>query len=225
MHQRGSLRRLRVRVDRDFGTPPLGDPSWRLDPPPVPRLGYWADFLPAHPWPGLPGRSVRARDYRPSVQDAKLSLRWRAGTWLGKVSASDEHIVAVSGGSVAFKTRTVCRRSENERWSKEALEAVSCTPWTSSGKVADAAAPMRSKRYITKAEILRLGPTEGCGGCSGVAIAHTPACEARFERLWTQESDEKALIQPKAPAVLGGPAVVPPAPLFEPPTPPQAADT
>ena len=29
------------------------------------------------------GEQVWARDYRPSVQDTKLSLRWRAGTWLG----------------------------------------------------------------------------------------------------------------------------------------------
>ena len=57
--------------------------------------------------------------------------------------------------------------------------------------------------------------TEGCGGCSGVSITYTPACKARFARLWAQESDEKAFIQPKAPAVLGGPAVVPPGPLFE----------
>ena len=107
------------------------------------------------------------------------------------------------GVQVAMKTRVVRRRPENERWSKEKLAAVSCFPWTSSEKIADAAMPSRPRRYITKGEVERLGPTEGCRGCSGEAVTHSAPCKVRFERFWEEEQRQKDLLRPVTPSVLG----------------------
>ena len=97
------------------------------------------------------GELVWARDPRPSTQDAKLQLRWVPRVWLGKVLASDEHIVdGGEGVPTAMKTRVVRRRPENERWSKEKLAAVCCFPWTNSEMIAAAAMPSRPHDKMQK---------------------------------------------------------------------------
>ena len=58
---------------------------------------------------------------------AKLSRRWRIGTYLGLVSASNEHYVATSAGNVV-KARSLCRVVEASRWSSTALLGVIGTP-------------------------------------------------------------------------------------------------
>ena len=58
---------------------------------------------------------------------AKLSRRWRIGTYLGLVSASNEHYVATSSGNVV-KARSLCRVVEASLWSSAALLGITGTP-------------------------------------------------------------------------------------------------
>ena len=60
---------------------------------------------------------------------AKLSLRWRIGTYLGVANASNEHIVATKAGNVV-KARSVVRVVPASRWSLEAITAIRGTPST-----------------------------------------------------------------------------------------------
>ena len=125
-------------------------------------------------------RSAFARGPRPTTQDAKLQVRCVARVWLGKVLESDEHIVAGVGEEPATKTRVVRRKIEAERWSKEKLLAVACTPWAAAEKIAGAAMPTRPRRYITKGDVLSLGQTAGCHGYDGRGLIHAAPWKVRF---------------------------------------------
>ena len=63
----------------------------------------------------------------PKKLRAKLSLRWRVGTYLGNAQATNECYVAASGGNV-IKARAAVRVVEPSRWSKAALEGIKGTP-------------------------------------------------------------------------------------------------
>ena len=58
---------------------------------------------------------------------AKLTQRWRIGTYLGLAPSSNEHFVAVRNGNVV-KTRSVCRVVEQSRWSADSVLGVVGTP-------------------------------------------------------------------------------------------------
>ena len=62
----------------------------------------------------------------------KLDSLWQTGLFVGYRTQSGEDMVANSEG--AFKTRTMKRIPENERWIKSEIEGMPWTPWkTSSG--------------------------------------------------------------------------------------------
>ena len=63
----------------------------------------------------------------PKQLRAKLSQRWRIGTYLGLATSSNEHYVANKKGTVR-KVRSVCRVFEQSRWSSEAIRSVVGTP-------------------------------------------------------------------------------------------------
>lgn len=57
----------------------------------------------------------------------KLSLMWSDGVFLGVKGSTGELIVGDQRG--VWKTRTVRRKPESERWKKENMEMVSGVPW------------------------------------------------------------------------------------------------
>ena len=65
--------------------------------------------------------------YVPKRLRAKLSHRWRLGTYLGMASSSNEHYVATRQGNVV-KVRSVCRVVEASRWSATAILNIKGTP-------------------------------------------------------------------------------------------------
>ena len=67
----------------------------------------------------------------------KFKVQWEKGIWLGKVSATDEHIIGTPAGGLL--ARSVARRPEEKRWSGSLLAKVVCTPW-------DPAATLQPKR-------------------------------------------------------------------------------
>ena len=58
---------------------------------------------------------------------AKLTQRWRLGTYLGLAPSSNEHYVATKQGNVV-KSRSICRVVERSRWSASAALGVIGTP-------------------------------------------------------------------------------------------------
>ena len=65
--------------------------------------------------------------YVPKRLRAKLSHRWRIGTYLGLATSSNEHFVANRRGNV-LKVRSVCRVVEASRWAPDAIKRIAGTP-------------------------------------------------------------------------------------------------
>ena len=63
----------------------------------------------------------------PKKLRAKLSLRWRLGTFLGNAQATNECYVGSANGDVV-KTRSIVRVVEPSRWSLKAVEGIKGTP-------------------------------------------------------------------------------------------------
>ena len=127
----------------------------------------------------------------------KGDSRWSQGLWLGKVEASDEHIVGQ--GARVYKTRTVRRQPEDKRWSLEAVDALRALPWGEAGQVTDAARTTK-RRYITRAVVDLHGATEGCRGCAGTAKRHSTRCATRFDEIFAKQDEDRAARFPQAPA-------------------------
>ena len=71
------------------------------------------------------GETVLAR--RPGAHLQKLASQFVTGSWLGKDSRTDEHLVATLAGIV--RSRAVRRRAEPDRWSRELVSAMGWLPW------------------------------------------------------------------------------------------------
>ena len=63
----------------------------------------------------------------PKKLRAKLTQRWRLGTYLGLAPSSNEHFVATKQGQV-IRSRSIWRVVEQSRWSSEAILGVVGTP-------------------------------------------------------------------------------------------------
>jgi hypothetical protein len=144
------------------------------------------------------GEAVFARDPAPATAAAKMDARWHTRIWLGKVEASDEHLVAEANTNSVSKVRSIRRKPQQQRWSKVLLEAVKCTPWTEGGKLATAAATLR-RRHITAAQIREHGPTGGCAGCCGDSQIHNAPCRERFAAIWKSGEEAAAQAGPEPP--------------------------
>ena len=114
----------------------------------------------------------------------KVDSSREAYVWLGKVETSDEHILG--RGSNVTKVRVVRRRPEEERWNRALFDACVTTPWSETEQVVDQAISTRTK-YITRGEVAKHGPTDGCRGCS-LTAASTPQCAARGSTLSSRRS-------------------------------------
>ena len=131
----------------------------------------------------------------------RVEPRWEDGIFLGVPDRSDELYVGTERGM--HKVRTVRRREATERVDLTFLNSVSARPWdgpkkvrdvrvvlldvSSPAAVAEAEAIGNGRRlYISKADLMRHGLTEGCLGCRCLAEekraqGHSEGCRARLE--------------------------------------------
>ena len=131
---------------------------------------------------------------------ARVEPRWEDGIFLGVCDRSDEFYVGTERGM--HRVRTVrCRATERVDFTF--LNSVSARPWDGPKKVrdvrvvlpdvsslaamAEAEAIGKGRRlYISKADIMKYGLTEGCLGCRCLAEGkraqgHSEGCRARLE--------------------------------------------
>ena len=74
------------------------------------------------------------------------------------------------------------RKAEGKRWIERALKLVTGTPWNPWPREG-----LMRRRYITRALVLRYGPTEDCGACFGKTQQHSERWWARFDLLCAGE--------------------------------------
>ena len=122
----------------------------------------------------------------------KLATTWHEGIFLGKKGSTGETIVGDPRG--VYKTRTVRRKPESERWSAENLGYVSGVPWRVSDddpnmdgeklkmdvKVMDkdfveklqqeAEERVPRRMDLTKEIMERYGYSKGCDGCRAMIL-------------------------------------------------------
>ena len=115
---------------------------------------------------------------------ARVEPRWEDGIFLGVSDGSDELYVGRKRGM--HKVRTVRRREATDRVDLTFLSSVSARPWDGPMKVrdvrivlpdvsspaamAEAEAIGKGRRlYISKANLMKHGLTEGCLGCRCLA--------------------------------------------------------
>ena len=132
---------------------------------------------------------------------ARVEPRWEDGIFLGVSDRSDELYVGTERGM--HKVRTVRRREATERVDLTFLHPVSARPWDGPKKVrdvrivlpdvsspaamAEAEAIGKGRRlYISKADLMTHGLTEGCLGCRWLAEGkgargHSEGCRTRLE--------------------------------------------
>ena len=113
--------------------------------------------------------------------------RFEEGIWVGFITRSGEHLVATDRG--VFKVSSVMRRSEDKRWSGDAIQKIQGSPKEpipgsgSSNIVAysktredkdrqptqyaprEIEEPEVRANYIYKRDVEQFGATEGCAGC------------------------------------------------------------
>ena len=143
---------------------------------------------------------------------ARVEPRWEDGIFLGVSDRSDELYVGTVKGM--HMVRTVRRREATERVDLTFLNSVSARPWDGPKKVrdvrivlldvsspatmADAEAIGKSRRlYISKADFMKHGSTEGClgGRCLAEgkrAQGHSEGCRARLEAEIAKTEDGRA---------------------------------
>lgn len=119
-------------------------------------------------------------------------------------------------GAEALKARTVRRKSEKDRWRKQAVLNVKVFPWNAAGEKPTDTGVVGRKPYITRGLIREHGATENCGGCDGSSSTHTEPCKARFEQLFQRLQELQKEEGPKA--------VPEEVPAEEPAAPAEAAD-
>jgi len=147
----------------------------------------------------------------------KLSVMWSDGVFLGIKGRTGECIIGDANG--VWKTRTVQRKPETERWRSGNSQLVKFVPWKVSnddekadGETYDvirpadgfapgdvfarpeATAPRRAK--ILKSDLVEHGYTAGCEGCRAVLTgkpprAHSQKCRERLEELMKDETRVK----------------------------------
>ena len=149
----------------------------------------------------------------------KLSASWRDGVYLGVKGKSGEIIVSDADG--VWKTRSVRRKPQDERWDESNVDMVKTSPWSSKGDTEGGASEtpavavrMRDDEYdaikraepeeniprnfyITTKNLEDHGYSAGCPGCLSISRgkarqAHSAACRKRFESLVDAEKVQKA---------------------------------
>ena len=143
---------------------------------------------------------------------ARVEPRWEDGIFLGVSDRSDELYVGTERGM--HKVRTARRREATERVDLTLLNFVSARPWdglknvrdvrivlpdvSSPAAMAEAEAIGKGRRlYISKADIMNHGLTEGCRGCRCLAEGkraqgHSERCRTRVEAEIAKPEDGRA---------------------------------
>ena len=159
--------------------------------------------------PGLEfGEQVLWRRRPIGNQLAKLTCLWEDGVYLGVKGTSGEFIIGDKKG--IWKTRTVRRRPEEDRWGAANLEMVGGVPWRTSEEDEDADGevlrreapeavrmepeeeerreeelPIPRAVYLRKTDLEKHGYTKDCPGCRAVLrgaarMPHSAGCRKRM---------------------------------------------
>ena len=159
--------------------------------------------------PGMQfGEAVLWKRKREGGPLGKLACMWDDGIFLGVKGTTGEMIVGDKKG--VWRTRTVRRKTAEERWNPETLELIGGVPWRVDGSEADGedlktevtvmdehykervregatgeAVPRRM--YIKKSDVEEHGYTARCPGCISILRRtarqeHTAECRARIEK-------------------------------------------
>ena len=133
---------------------------------------------------------------------------WDDGIYLGMKGSTGEVIVGNREG--VWRTRTIQRKVESERWARINMEFIGGTPWRMSEggetegegmkqevRIMDKeyrermrleeCEPVPRQVYIRKEDLETLGYTEGCPGCKSILRgtarqAHSIGCRKRIEK-------------------------------------------
>ncbi len=151
--------------------------------------------------------------------------RFELGIWVGCTIRSGEHLVATPKG--VFKVASVHRRPEDARWSKEMISEIRGSPKEpvpGSGSTRIVAyskhredqerkqpdfqprqiedEPEVRKTYIYKADIEKIGATQGCPGCRALMTPgnkyrakHTNECRQRVEEELNKTEEGKNRVE------------------------------
>ena len=172
------------------------------------------------------GEMLNFRRNRAPGRLAKLDCQWEDGIFLGYRTTSGETIVGTTEG--VFRTRTVQRKAEEQRWSERNLEMVGGVPWKTSPEQdsgeevmpaidmpmecqEDMARPDETESdyvprrlYIRKGDLDKYGMTSGCKGCLAAlrglrGTAHSEECRRRImKEMGTSEEGRGRLNEAKA---------------------------
>ena len=149
-----------------------------------------------------------------------MEARWLPGVWLGKRWTTDEHIVALPGGTVA-RAREVRPMPDDQAFDSEIVKAIVGLPSDPSGSgepvraprdvprvpVPREAAPVREatvRRVIIKRAYLeRFGYTDGCRKCRDIqrgeeslgTVGHSEECRKRIEEEMTKDPELKKRLE------------------------------
>ena len=156
-----------------------------------------------------PYERLRGREYRGEITEfgevshfkladdkkGKLDAQSAVGVWLGKSLNSDEHYLGTENG--IRRCRSLWRRPEKLRWSREKLNTIKGVPWQPKGEPTSMLRTdlkgVRGPRsvYITLDRQIKYGQTPGCPGCHSSlddAKRHSEECRKRFEGLVKQDA-------------------------------------
>ena len=162
------------------------------------------------------GEGVMWKRRREGGPLGKLTCMWDDGIFLGVKGSTGEMIVRDEKG--VWRTRTIRRKPEGERWSRENMERIGGVPWRMTKEAEgdgedlknevtimdkeyrerakmEESEPVPRKVYISKDDLEVHGYTVGCPGCKSALRgmtkqAHTEGCRKRLEK--ELEGTEKA---------------------------------
>ena len=148
------------------------------------------------------GEKVLYLPLKSAGKQNKLAPKFKYGVMVGVHPRTSEALCANSNGT--FRTRTVKRLPEEERWDATAIRELIGLPWDFKSsdapdaevvidKVPEVVPPepvieVKARRfYVTKKDIDKFGFTQGCGGCTALAknskvkIPHSEGCRNRIK--------------------------------------------
>ena len=166
------------------------------------------------------GESIIFKIPKTKLNPGKFEDRWDIGTYVGFEMRSMESLVATPAG--VFKVSDFRRRPLQERWSAEALSAITGSPKQPVPGQSYRRAPAFSKKFASdtardeafarqpmpeapmirnwktfKTDVERHGPTDGCPGCRAATLGlrqapHTPDCRTRMQVLIAETEEGQA---------------------------------
>ena len=120
----------------------------------------------------------------PAAKLAKLDARWQCGIFLGRRDESAEVIIGTARG--VDLSRSLMRKAEVDRWSREDYNSFIGVPWNPRGVELTAPAKSSRRKYIAKTLVDEHGLTEGCQACLGMSSIHSARCRQRSEKIFAQ---------------------------------------